>query len=51
MIPNQTAGVIIGKGGDTIKQLKEEAGLSFLGVSSKDSGMSERIVTVQGKNK
>jgi len=47
LIPNETAGVIIGKGGETIKNLKTEAGLTFLGVSSKES-LSERIVTIQG---
>ena len=50
IIPNSTAGMIIGKGGSFIKQLKDESG-AFIQISqkSKDATLSERVVTIIGK--
>ena len=49
IIPNSTAGMIIGKGGGFIKQLKDDSG-AFIQLSqkSKDSTLQERVVTVIG---
>jgi len=50
IIPNSTAGMIIGKGGSFIKQLKDESG-AFIQISqkSKDATLSERVVTIIGE--
>ena len=50
MIPNELAGAIIGKGGETLKKLRDENKLSSINVSPKDrSGQDkERIVTIEG---
>jgi hypothetical protein len=50
VVPNATAGLIIGQGGTRIKQIKDDTG-AFLQVSQKtDSKMSERVITIQGLN-
>lgn len=50
MVPNSTAGMIIGKGGSFIKELKDTTGV-FIQVSqkSKELNLAERCVTVAGK--
>ena len=49
IVPNSTAGVIIGKGGSYIKHLKETSG-SFIQLSqkAKDNTLPERVVTIIG---
>ena len=49
IVPNSTAGMIIGKGGCTIQQIKETSG-SFIQLSQKpsDTTLPERVVTVIG---
>lgn len=49
IIPNTTAGVIIGKGGNYIKRIKDESG-AFVQISqkSKDTSLPERVVTIIG---
>lgn len=51
LIPNSTAGMIIGKGGNYIKQIKEESG-SYIQLSQKSNDASlqlqERCVTIIG---
>lgn len=49
MIPNSTAGLLIGKGGSFIKQIKEESG-AFIQISQKRTDLSERIVSIEGEN-
>ncbi|EEB17228.1 polyrC binding protein, putative, partial [Pediculus humanus corporis] len=52
LIPNSTAGMIIGKGGNYIKQMKEESG-SYIQLSQKSNDASlqlqERCVTIIGE--
>merc|ERR1719220_1326678 len=50
IVPNSTAGMIIGKGGNFIKHLKESSG-SFIQLSQKarDTTLPERVVTVIGE--
>lgn len=50
LIPNSTAGMIIGKAGAYIKQLKEDSGC-FVQISqkAKDTTLQERCITVSGK--
>lgn len=50
LVPNSTAGMIIGKGGNYIKQIKESTG-SYVQISqkSKDVSLQERCITVIGK--
>lgn len=50
LVPNSTAGMIIGKGGNYIKQVKEESG-SYVQISqkAKDQSLQERCITVIGK--
>jgi len=50
LIPNSTAGMIIGKGGNFIKQIKEESG-AYVQISqkSKETNLPERCVTVAGE--
>lgn len=50
MVPNSTAGMIIGKGGSYIKQIKEESG-AYVQISqkSKDHALAERCITVIGE--
>ena len=50
IVPNSTAGMIIGKGGSFIKLLKDESG-AFIQISqkSKDATLSERVVTIIGE--
>ncbi|KAK6621667.1 hypothetical protein RUM44_001474 [Polyplax serrata] len=52
LIPNSTAGMIIGKGGNYIKQIKEESG-SYIQLSQKSNDASlqlqERCVTIVGE--
>lgn len=50
LVPNSTAGMIIGKGGNYIKQIKEESG-SYVQISqkAKDQTLQERCITVIGK--
>lgn len=52
LVPNSTAGMIIGKGGIYIKQIKEESG-AYVQISqkSKETNLPERCVTVAGKSK
>ena len=50
VVPNATAGLIIGKAGATIKQIMETSGC-HIQISQKDDqnpGINERIVTVVG---
>ena len=49
-MPNTTAGMIIGKGGNHIRQIKEETG-AYVQISqkSKETNLPERCVTVAGK--
>lgn len=49
LVPNSTAGMIIGKGGSYIKQIKEESG-SYVQISqkAKDVSLQERCITVIG---
>lgn len=49
LVPNSTAGMIIGKGGNYIKQIKEESG-SYVQISqkAKDQSLQERCITVIG---
>jgi RNA-binding protein Nova len=50
LVPNSTAGMIIGKGGNFIRQMKEESG-SYIQISqkAKDQTLHERCITVIGK--
>ncbi|XP_037291621.2 RNA-binding protein Pasilla [Rhipicephalus microplus] len=50
LVPNSTAGMIIGKGGRYIKQIKEESG-AYVQISqkSKDNILAERCITVIGE--
>jgi len=51
LIPNSTAGMIIGKGGNYIKQIKEESG-SYIQLSQKADAavtLHERCVTIIGE--
>ncbi|PNF38457.1 RNA-binding protein Nova-1 [Cryptotermes secundus] len=50
LVPNSTAGMIIGKGGNYIKQIKEESG-SYVQISqkAKDQTLQERCITVIGE--
>lgn len=49
LVPNSTAGMIIGKGGAYIKQIKEESG-SYVQISQKpkDISLQERCITIIG---
>lgn len=49
LVPNSTAGMIIGKGGSFIKQIKEESG-AYVQISqkSRDHALAERCITVIG---
>jgi len=49
IVPNSTAGMIIGKGGSFIKQLKDKSG-AFIQISqkSKETTLPERVVTIIG---
>ncbi|XP_055850944.1 RNA-binding protein Pasilla isoform X7 [Episyrphus balteatus] len=49
LVPNSTAGMIIGKGGAYIKQVKEESG-SYVQISQKpkDISLQERCITIIG---
>lgn len=51
LVPNSTAGMIIGKAGNYIKQIKEESG-SYVQISqkSKDVSLQERCITIIGKS-
>lgn len=50
LVPNSTAGMIIGKAGNYIKQIKEDSG-AYVQISqkSKDVSLHERCITVIGK--
>ncbi|VEL25016.1 unnamed protein product [Protopolystoma xenopodis] len=50
LVPNSTAGMIIGKGGNFVKEIKEKTGV-FIQISQKSQGiaLNERCVTVAGK--
>ena len=49
LVPNSTAGMIIGKGGNFIKQMKEESG-AYVQISqkSRDHALAERCITIIG---
>jgi RNA-binding protein Nova len=47
LIPNTTAGLLIGKNGCFIKQIKEESG-AFVQISPKQNDLPERIVCIEG---
>jgi len=47
VIPNTTAGFLIGKSGATIKNIKDESG-AHVQISSKQTDLPERIVTIDG---
>lgn len=50
LVPNSTAGMIIGKAGNFIKQIKEESG-AYVQISqkSKETNLPERCITVAGE--
>jgi ribosomal protein S3 len=48
LIPNSTAGLLIGKAGTYIKQIKDDSG-AFVQISSKQTDLPERIVTIEGE--
>ncbi|KAF4527363.1 hypothetical protein B566_EDAN001142 [Ephemera danica] len=50
LVPNSTAGMVIGKGGNFIKQIKEESG-AYVQISqkAKDQSLQERCITVIGE--
>ena len=50
LVPNSTAGMIIGKSGNYIKQIKEESG-AYVQISqkSKETNLPERCVTIAGE--
>ncbi|CAL8109222.1 unnamed protein product [Calicophoron daubneyi] len=50
LVPNSTAGIIIGKGGSFIKEVKDSTGV-FIQVSqkSKELNLAERCVTIAGE--
>ncbi|XP_076366091.1 RNA-binding protein Pasilla-like isoform X1 [Tachypleus tridentatus] len=50
LVPNSTAGMIIGKGGSYVKQIKEESG-AYVQISqkAKDHALAERCITVIGE--
>lgn len=50
LVPNSTAGMIIGKGGNYIKQIKETSG-SYVQISqkAKELSLQERCITVVGE--
>ena len=52
LVPNSTAGMVIGKAGVYIRQIKEESG-AYVQISqkSKDLNLPERCVTIAGKRK
>jgi len=49
VVPNVTTGMIIGKGGSYIKQIKDDTG-AFVQISQKssDTVLVERVVTIAG---
>ncbi|XP_076463440.1 RNA-binding protein Pasilla-like isoform X2 [Babylonia areolata] len=49
LVPNSTAGMIIGKSGNFIKQIKEESG-AYVQISqkSKETNLPERCITIAG---
>ena len=49
LVPNSTAGMIIGKGGGHIKDIKEESG-AYIQISqkSKELNLPERCITIAG---
>lgn len=51
LVPNSTAGMIIGKGGNYIKQIKEQSG-SYVQISqkAKELSLQERCITVVGES-
>lgn len=51
MVPNSTAGMIIGKGGSFIKQIKEDSG-AYVQISqkSRDHALAERCITIIGES-
>jgi len=50
VVPNATVGMIIGKGGCYVKQIKDETG-AYVQISQKaqETMLAERVVTVAGK--
>ena len=50
LVPNSTAGMIIGKGGCHIKEIKEESG-AYIQVSQKarEMNLPERCITIAGQ--
>ncbi|KAK3093688.1 hypothetical protein FSP39_018925 [Pinctada imbricata] len=50
LVPNSTAGMIIGKAGNYIKQIKDESG-AYIQISqkSKETNLPERCVTIAGE--
>ena len=51
LIPNASAGLVIGKGGDNIRKMVEESGATKIQLSSKEKqvpGIEERLITVNG---
>lgn len=52
LVPNSTAGMIIGKAGNYIKQIKEASG-SYVQISqkAKDVSLQERCITVIGESR
>jgi len=50
LVPNTTAGMIIGKGGNFIKTIKDDAGVYIqISQKSKDLSLQERCITIAGE--
>lgn len=49
VVPNSTIGMIIGKGGETVEQMKQRSGANIL-ISKKDEvKIPERVITLVGE--
>ena len=49
VVPNSTIGMVIGKGGETVEQMKQRSGANIL-ISQKDEvKIPERVITLVGE--
>ena len=49
VVPNSTIGMVIGKGGETVEQMKQRSGANIL-ISKKDEvKIPERVITLVGE--
>jgi len=51
VVPNSTIGMVIGKGGETVKEMKQNSGCTILISNKEEQKVPERVITLAGDSR